>query len=81
MTPCAQAQLGQVVPVLVMAALVAFAGTVLLRQPAPTTAAGTVTSARTDEVCLTTSGHDVCLDREHVEHLAWPGCAPATAST
>ncbi len=64
------------VPVLVMAALVAFAGTVLLRQPAPTTAAGTVTSARTDEVCLTTSGHDVCLDREHVEHLALAGLRP-----
>ncbi|MEW1956402.1 hypothetical protein [Kineococcus sp. NPDC059986] len=56
-------------PVVVMVALVAFAGTVLLRQPATTTAAGRVTSARTDEVCLDAQGHDVCLDREHVEHL------------
>ncbi|MEZ0492450.1 hypothetical protein AB2L28_09405 [Kineococcus sp. TBRC 1896] len=69
-------KVGRVVPVLVMAVLVAVAGVVLLRQPAPTTARGTVTSAAPGEVCLTTSGHDVCLDREHVEHLALAGVRP-----
>lgn len=69
-------RVGRVVPVVVMAALVAFAGTVLLRQPAATTAVGTVTSVRTDEVCLNTAGHGVCLDREHIEHLALGGLRP-----
>lgn len=61
--------LRRVLPVVVMAALVALAAAVLLRQPTPTTAVGTVTSAARTEVCLRTDGHDVCLDREHIDHL------------
>ncbi|MEZ0165535.1 hypothetical protein AB2L27_12305 [Kineococcus sp. LSe6-4] len=68
------------VPVLVAVALAAFAGTVLLHQPPPTTAPGTVTGARPGEVCLHVqgpgAGHDVCLDRQHVEHLALAGTHP-----
>lgn len=66
----------RVVPVVVLAALVAFAGLVLLRQPSRTTAPGTVTSVAPGLVCLRTQGRDVCLDREHVEHLAVAGTRP-----
>ncbi len=69
------------VPVVVMAALVAFAGTVLLRQPAATTAAGTVTSVRTDEVCLSTSGTASASTASTSSTSRSAGCVPATAST
>ena len=68
--------LRRALPVVVTAALLALALAVLLRQPTPSTAPGTVTHAARTEVCLRTDGHDVCLDREHVEHLGLSALRP-----
>ncbi|WP_328294468.1 hypothetical protein OG218_17315 [Kineococcus sp. NBC_00420] len=68
--------LRRALPVVVTAALLALALAVLLRQPTPSTAPGTVTRAARTEVCLRTAGHDVCLDREHVDHLGLSGLRP-----
>lgn len=66
----------RVVTVVVMAALVAFAGYVLLRPVPTTTTTGTVTSAAPPaQVCLAVDGGpmSLCLDAEHVDHLALGG--------
>ena len=68
--------LRRLLPIAVMVALAALAVAVLARQPTRTTAAGTVTSAAAAEVCLQAGGHDVCLDREHVDHLQLAGVRP-----
>lgn len=67
--------LRRVLPVLVMAGLIAFAGVVLLRQPELSTARGAVTSVGAQEVCLRENGRDVCLDAEHIDHLSLAGYA------
>ena len=68
--------LRRALPVVVTAALLALALAVLLHRPTPSTAPGTVTRAARTEVCLHTDAHDVCLDREHVEHLGLSGLRP-----
>ena len=75
--------LRRALPVVVVVALVALAVAVLGRQPVRTTATGTVTGATRTEVCLRTGAHDVCLDREHIDHLGLGGlhagdCVDAT---
>ncbi|WP_432541785.1 hypothetical protein [Kineococcus sp. SYSU DK002] len=77
--------LTRALPAAVTTVLLVLAGAVLLHQPASTTAAGRITRAGAQEVCLRTAGHDVCLDRGHVDHLRLAGvragdCADVTWS-